>query len=55
MDSENFIRSRIVAIECEMQGMIAENKQREIEGHSPAYIYEHFVKLIDALVELQRH
>jgi len=55
MDNENFIRSRILAIECEMQGMIAENKQREQLGQSMAYVYEDFMKLTDALAELQRH
>ena len=40
-------QSRLFQAEIEMNGMIAENKQREILGHSMAYTEEAFMELIN--------
>ena len=40
-------KMRILQAEIEMNAMIAENKQREILGHSMAYGEEQFIELID--------
>lgn len=37
-----YIRSQILCAEIEMQGMIAENRQRELRGESMAYVEEDF-------------
>jgi hypothetical protein len=39
--------SRMAQAEIKMNGMVAENKQREIMGESMAYIEDDFVRLID--------
>ncbi len=49
MDREQrlaYVRGRLLQAEIEMQSMIAANKQREIEGKSPAYGEEAFLALI---------
>ena len=49
MDREQnlvYMKGIILQAEIEMQGMIAENKQREIEGKSMAYTEEAFLDLI---------
>ena len=40
-------KMRMLQAEIEMQGMIAENKQREICGNSMAYTYNQFIELIN--------
>ena len=42
-----YVKSQIVCAEIEMNAMIAENKQREIEGKSMAFTEEHFMKLLE--------
>lgn len=39
-------RMRMLQAEIEMNGMVAENKQREIEGKSMAYTEQAFLDLI---------
>ena len=40
------LKARLLMAEIEMNGMIAENNQREILGHSMAYGYDEFIELI---------
>lgn len=50
MDSERelvYFKMQLLQAEIRMNGMIAENKQREVLGQSMAYTEEDFVKLID--------
>lgn len=42
-----YFKMQLLQAEIEMQGMIAENKQREILGESMAYTYKDFDHLID--------
>lgn len=42
-----YFKMQLLQAEIVMNGMIAENKQREILGHSMAYTDEDFVRLID--------
>lgn len=42
----------VSALEAEMQGMIAENKQREIEDKSMAYTDESFATLAEQMREI---
>lgn len=42
-----YFKMNMLQAEIEMNGMIAENKQREIEGKSMAYGDEQFVDLIE--------
>ena len=42
-----YFKMNMLQAEIEMQGMIAENKQREHAGFSMAYDEEAFLKLID--------
>jgi hypothetical protein len=46
-----FMKARLLQIECKMQGMIAENKQREKQGYSMAYGEDAFQEVQD---EIQR-
>ena len=41
------LKARLLQAEIEMNGMIAENKQREILGQSMAYTYDDFTYLIN--------
>lgn len=55
MNSGNLqIMLQAQSIECEMQAMIAENKQREMDGLALAYDAGAFNYLSDRLVELAR-
>ncbi len=50
MDPERelvYFKMQLLQAEIRMNGMIAENKQREVLGQSMAYTEEDFVKLID--------
>ena len=50
MDQEHsmlYFRMQLLQAQIAMQGMIAENKQREINGESLAYIEKDFVNLIN--------
>lgn len=42
-----YFKMQLLQAEIEMNGMIAENKQREIEGKSMAYTEEAFAALIE--------
>ena len=42
-----YMRGVLLQAEIEMNGMIAENKQREILGQSMAYVEEDFARLIN--------
>jgi len=42
-----YFKMQLLQAEIDMQGMIAENKQREILGHSMAYDKKAFSSLID--------
>jgi hypothetical protein len=41
-----YFKMNLINAEIEMQAMIAENKQREVEGKSPAYVFKQFMDLI---------
>lgn len=41
------MRAALLAIECEMQAMIAENTQRAVSDHSPAYGEDAFTALAE--------
>jgi hypothetical protein len=50
MDNERellYFKMQLLQAEIRMQGMIAENKQRECTGQSMAYVEEDFMALID--------
>jgi len=42
-----YFQMELLQAEIKMQGMIAENKQREIEGKSMAYTEKAFTDLVD--------
>jgi len=42
-----YFRMNMLQAEIEMQGMIAENKQRELRGESMAYTADAFINLIE--------
>jgi len=42
-----YFQMNMLQAEINMNGMIAENKQREIKGESPAYVEEDFKSLIE--------
>ena len=42
-----YFQMNMLQAEIEMNGMIAENKQREVLGNSMAYTHEDFMKLIE--------
>ena len=42
-----YFKMNLLQAEIEMQGMVAENKFREIRGESPAYGEGHFQELIE--------
>ena len=44
---EVIIRANIARAMLRMEGMKAENLQRQHRGESPAYVEEHFLKVID--------
>jgi hypothetical protein len=43
---ELYFQSCMLQAEIRMNGMIAENKQREYKGEAMAYVYDDFEKLI---------
>ena len=52
METENesqflYFKMQLLQAEIEMQAMIAENKFREIQGHSLAYREDDFMNLIE--------
>lgn len=49
---DNLEKARILQVECEMWGMIAENKQREHLGQSMAYIEYSFQVLVNRLQKI---
>lgn len=44
-----FTQARLLQIECKMNGMIAENKQREASLQSPAYVETDFQLLFNEI------
>ncbi len=52
MPSDVFTRARLLQIECKMQGMVAENKQREHQGYSMAYGEDAFQEVQDEIQKL---
>lgn len=42
-----YFKMNLLQAEIEMNGMVAENKQREIEGKAMAYTEEDFMALIE--------
>jgi hypothetical protein len=40
-----FINSQVAIFQCRLEGMLAENRQRKVCGHSPAYTEEAFSEL----------
>ena len=47
--------SQTAAFNAQIAGMVAENKQREVEGNSPAYVSTHFIEALgDYKFDLQR-
>ena len=42
-----YFKMQLLQAEITMNAMIAENKQREIEGQSMAYTERHFIDLIE--------
>jgi hypothetical protein len=42
----------VTALETEVQGMIAENKQRELNGESLAYDNKQFIYMADKMREI---
>ena len=42
-----YFKMQLLQAEIEMNGMIAENKQREVLGQSMAYVEKDFMALID--------
>jgi hypothetical protein len=49
MNEVNFEKAMLLQIECEMNGMVAENKQREKQGQSMAYGMDSFEVLINRI------
>jgi len=47
MKNIEYHRTMMLQAEIRMQTMIAENKQREVLGHSMAYVEKDFIALID--------
>lgn len=50
MDTEAkllYFKMQLLQAEIAMNGMIAENRQREIQGESMAYVERDFIQLID--------
>ena len=52
MDNTDLVKARLLQIECEMQSMIAENRQRELSGYSMAYGENDFQVLINRIEDL---
>jgi len=42
-----YFKNCMLQAEIEMNGMIAENKQRESLGYSMAFVYDNFMELIE--------
>ena len=42
-----YFKMQLLQAEIEMNGMIAENKQREVEGSAMAYREQAFIDLVD--------
>lgn len=47
-----FTKARLLQIECKMNGMVAENRYREITGNSLAYTEIEFTQLFNEIQEL---
>lgn len=47
-----FGKAKLLKLECEMNGMVAENKQREFQGYAMAYGENDFLLLQNRIEEL---
>jgi hypothetical protein len=54
MTSENYEKVQIEILITQREAMVAENKQREFEGHAMAYTEREFFSLENAFHELKR-
>ena len=45
MTIEQYHEKCLLDYRAELEGMIAENRQREFSGHAPAYVEQHFSSL----------
>jgi hypothetical protein len=52
MESIEFNKALLLQIECELHGMVAENKQREHRHQSMAYVMIDFQVLIDQIARI---
>jgi hypothetical protein len=52
MTDSEFIKARLLQIECEMNSMVAENKQREMQGYAMAYGKDAFDSLFNQIQHL---
>lgn len=43
------IMARAAELNATVSGMVAENKQREIQGESPAYVMDDFLRQIERI------
>ena len=46
MTNNQYIEKILLDYQTELNGMIAENRQRELSGFAPAYVERHFRKLM---------
>lgn len=42
-----YVQAQCVCAMAEIAGMQAENEQRRVSGQSPAFVYDHFVGVIN--------
>jgi len=54
MNTDNFERMQLEALITLREGMIAENKQREVYGESMAYVFDDFISVQQSMFELAR-
>ena len=47
-------KAELLALECEMQGMIAENQNRLVNGEGVLYAFDEFYALRDKIMDLSR-
>ena len=46
MTNNQYIDKTLLEYKAELEGMIAENRQREIRGFDPAFVERHFQELM---------
>jgi hypothetical protein len=47
-------KAELLALECEMQGMVAENQNREYNGKGILYAFDEFWPLRNKIMDLSR-